>query len=138
VNASNVTASPGTNNSDPLDTLLYGYSATITDSLEQHAPKVTITPKRGSKKPWYDDEVHQAREERRKLENIHLSLQTPGNQTDPTPVCQSSVTTFRALRNEEVKKLIQGAPTKSCLLDPLPTWLPKEEPILGLPPTGCD
>jgi hypothetical protein len=217
-NTTNVTAPPpGTNNSDPLDTLLHGYAAAITDSVEQHAPKVTITLKGGAKKPWYDDEVHQARKERRKwerkyaktqlevhrqikenktqfvvklieekkrnhcqeafrsknqketfklykrlvsppddaalpsgkteqewatdcnnffkekIENIHRTLQTPGNQTDANAndaVCQSSFTTFRALRNEEVKKLIQGAPTKTCPLDPLPTWLLKEEPVL--------
>jgi hypothetical protein len=43
---------------------------------------------------------------------------------DPPP--PATFSTFEALTTEEVKKIITSSPTKSCPLDPLPTWLLKE------------
>ena len=44
------------------------YNKVITDSLDKHAPKKTITLKPGGEKKWYDDEVHEARRKRRRME----------------------------------------------------------------------
>jgi exonuclease III len=43
---------------------------------------------------------------------------------DPPP--PASLTSFEPLTVEEVKKIIMASPTKSCALDPIPTWLLKE------------
>jgi hypothetical protein len=46
-----------------------------------------------------------------------------------TPVenrSESSLTAFRPLAEQEVIKLVRQSPNKSCLLDPIPTWLLKE------------
>ena len=40
--------------------------------LDKHAPKQSITLKNGGAKPWYDDEIHVARRQRRKLERKYL------------------------------------------------------------------
>ena len=37
----------------------------------------------------------------------------------------ASFTTFKALTVEEVKTIIINSPSKSCALDPVPTWLLK-------------
>ena len=39
-------------------------------------------------------------------------------------VCELSV--YDQVSEEDVTSLIQGSATKSCLLDPIPTWLLKE------------
>jgi hypothetical protein len=44
--------------------------------------------------------------------------------TDPVPV--GHLSTLQSFTTEEVRKLISKAPTKSCSLDPLPTWLLKK------------
>jgi len=44
----------------------------------------------------------------------------------PSPSCHAELSTFEPASEEEVKKLIMGSATKSCGLDPIPTWLLKE------------
>jgi hypothetical protein len=54
------------------------------------------------------------------LPNVVYVLPLP----DPAPA--GHLTTLHPLTTEEVHKLITKAPTKSCTLDPLPTWLLKK------------
>ncbi len=50
------------------------------------------------------------------------------------PQVQCKFTKFTPLTMAEVKKLVIASPTKSCSLDPLPTWLLKEHIDFFLPP----
>jgi hypothetical protein len=58
----------------------------------------------------------------------HPSSVLPINDTPQ----QGKLPSFRILTNDDVQKLITKSPTKSCALDPLPTWLLKKvaEPLL--------
>jgi hypothetical protein len=38
----------------------------------------------------------------------------------------TTMTTFNLTTEDEVQKLVMSAPTKSCNIDPIPTWLLKE------------
>ena len=68
-----------------------------------------------------------------KIQRIRDMLDT---QTTTTPrridgnninlTCASTFSSFRLLTEAEVAKLISDAPSKSCELDPLPTWLLKK------------
>ena len=51
-----------------LDSLVDRFSAGMTKALNRHAPEKTITLKSGIPKPWYDDELHEQRRMRRRLE----------------------------------------------------------------------
>ena len=56
---------------DPTSTLtemVDWYNRTTRDILNQHAPMKTITPKGDNCKNWYDDNIHEERKKRRKLE----------------------------------------------------------------------
>jgi hypothetical protein len=48
---------------------------------------------------------------------------------DPAPGC--NITTLRKLTTDDIQKLVLKSPSKSCMLDPLPTWLLKKllEPL---------
>ena len=54
----------------------------------------------------------------------------PPTTSNPT---QSSFVTFRNLSADEVRKIILDSPTKSCALDPIPTFLLKESIEVLLP-----
>jgi hypothetical protein len=41
--------------------------------------------------------------------------------------CHTVFATFQHVSEEEVRKVISNSPTKSCSLDPIPTWLLKDE-----------
>ena len=59
----------------------------------------------------------------RKLDNFA----PPGTEYDVHPPSDpSKITVFRHVSEEAVDKIIRTSPTKSCLLDPLPTFLIKE------------
>ena len=45
---------------------------------------------------------------------------------DYLPICQSELLNFPQASEEEVAKLIMSSASKSCSLDPIPTWLVKE------------
>ena len=47
--------------------------------------------------------------------------------------CRSSMCYFKLLTYTDIRKIIMQAPTKSCLLDPIPTSLLKECTDLLLP-----
>lgn len=199
-----------------LDLLVKHYETTITKSLDAHAPKKTITLKSGTRKDWYDDEVHQARRKRRRLERqykktkleIHkqmldeqskevvtmikdkkasffqktfreadhmetfrlvntlltapqqpaftaeredsvlaedfrsffdskirtiCNLLRPAVSSDhnETPCSPAAVLlAFTPYTEEAILRIIQKSPSKSCELDPIPTWLLKKPGIL--------
>ncbi|XP_072037124.1 uncharacterized protein [Amphiura filiformis] len=52
----------------------------------------------------------------------------------PFESCQSHFSEFSQVTDEDVRKFIQKSPTKSCPLDPVPTWLLKEELLDELTP----
>jgi hypothetical protein len=56
------------NSEEQLDSIVQQYSDAIVNALDAHAPMRTVTLKGDNNKAWYDDEVHAARRERRKLE----------------------------------------------------------------------
>ena len=51
-----------------LDTLICDYNTILRAALDKHAPSITKRIKGSTAKPWYDDEVHQERNIRRKME----------------------------------------------------------------------
>ena len=65
-----------------------------------------------------------------KIEKIRSNLDSCVDETDAqSPVllpCQSEMHEFQPLTEEQVKKLIQTSSSKSCSLDPIPTWMLKE------------
>jgi hypothetical protein len=65
-----------------------------------------------------------------RVKNIHkqliAELQSSGlTREKEYPGYTTELTVFRSLSQDEVKKLILKSPTKSCSLDPIPTWLLK-------------
>ena len=60
--------------SDP-DTLVTLYSQSIIDVMDKHCPSRTITLKGNSLKPWYSDEVHEARRIRHRLQRQYSMAQ---------------------------------------------------------------
>lgn len=73
---------------------------------------------------------------RDKITAIQETLVLPANCAYVPPVVtsvvQKSLNSFTPASTKEVHRLIQRSPTKSCSLDPLPTWLLKDciEPLL--------
>ena len=66
-----------------------------------------------------------------KIRNIQVGLEIlssnePSVYADPTAVCISTFSEFDQLTHDAIKKLVMSAPTKSSILDPIPTWLLKE------------
>ena len=51
-----------------LDTLISEYNTVLRAALDKHAPSITKPIKGSTAKPWYDDEVHQERNTKRKME----------------------------------------------------------------------
>jgi hypothetical protein len=63
-----------------------------------------------------------------KIEKIRLDLSGPNTTMgvdEDQQVCPTSFSTFSAVTESEVSKLIKKAPNKSSSLDPIPTWLLK-------------
>ena len=62
-----------------------------------------------------------------KIKKIRDNFAPPGTEYDVDPPSDpSKITVFRQVFEEAVDKIIRMSPTKSCLLDPLPTFLIKE------------
>lgn len=63
-----------------------------------------------------------------KITNIRTELTSHDHSfsTNQKDVDEQALSNFRALTSEEVKTIIMKAHTKSCSLDPVPTWLLKE------------
>ena len=64
-----------------------------------------------------------------KLDNIQL----PHPSVDVPEFCYSSFTEFESVTQETVRKVICEIATKSCNLDPIPTWLLKDSLNVLLP-----
>ena len=60
---------------------------------------------------------------------LNANVTTPLAAAPPTQV-QRTLCTLPAVTQEEVKRYIAKSPNKSCILDPLPTWLLKEDQVL--------
>ena len=71
----------------------------------------------------FNSKVHKIRAD---LDNSHQASLHRGSRVTPTPVLQS----FQEIALEDVTKMIMKSPTKSCSMDPLPTWLLKEKSVL--------
>ena len=62
-----------------------------------------------------------------KIKKIRDNFAPPGTEYDVHPSSDpSKITVFRQVSEEALDKIIRTSPTKSCLLDPLPTFLIKE------------
>jgi hypothetical protein len=68
---------------------------------------------------------------RTKIKKIQDSLDVPlsGNALLMDTRCESNLTMFSIQSVDDMGKLLKGMPTKTCSLDPLPTWLLKEPAI---------
>ena len=53
-----------------------------------------------------------------------------GRELPSCPPAQELLLSFPAVTSDEVIKLIRNCPTKSCPLDPMPTWLLKDDSVL--------
>ncbi|XP_072043096.1 uncharacterized protein [Amphiura filiformis] len=65
-----------------------------------------------------------------KVTNIENQLnQSPNNPVyaQVSESCHTQYVTFQPVTEEEVRKVISESPTKTCNLDPIPTWLLKQE-----------
>jgi hypothetical protein len=66
-----------------------------------------------------------------KIEKICMELKTvqdnlgPSAFNDTGSVCNTKLVSFAPVTEEEILKIISTSPTKSCSLDPMPTWLLK-------------
>ncbi len=194
------------------------YNSTLSSTLDLHAPSRKITLKGEDRKPWYTDDIHQARQKRRQLERrykkrglevdkqlyleqCHVVVKMittqkssyykgrfqgatpkvmyslvqgllstnqkcalPSGHTDKEladefalffhekvqnvrrgleqalpgqapvhqePETSSALTCFTPVTEQDIHKLIKSCPSKSCSLDPVPTYLLKEEPVLN-------
>ena len=62
-----------------------------------------------------------------KIKKIRDNFASPGTEYDVHPSSDPpKITVFRQVSEEAVDKIIRTSPTKSCLLDPLPTFLIKK------------
>ena len=79
-----------------------------------------------------------------KIELIHSNLEESLNTfTDQFPSTAPtfhglSFEDFRIVSESDVRKVITSSPTKSCALEPIPTWLLKQCFRLGGPCSHCD
>ena len=67
---------------------------------------------------FFTDKVCKIRDELPDLSRHQLNL--------PTPVLTCSLNVFSAVTESEIRKIIAKSPTKSCSLDPAPTWMVKD------------
>ena len=67
---------------------------------------------------FFTDKVCKIRDELPDLSRHKLNL--------PTPALTCSLNVFSAVTESEVRKIIAKSPTKSCSLDPAPTWMVKD------------
>ena len=67
---------------------------------------------------FFTDKVCKIRDELPDLSRHQLNL--------PTPALTCSLNVFSAVTKSEVRKIIAKSPTKSCSLDPAPTWIVKD------------
>ena len=75
---------------------------------------------------FFHDKIQKIRD---KLDKIHL----PQPSVDVPEFCYSSFTEFKPVTQETVRKVICESATKSCNLDPIPTWLLKDSLDVLLP-----
>jgi len=64
---------------------------------------------------------------RSSLDNIDVTNQAA--ETEPRPRCTPAFH-LNTINTEQLSKIFKSAPTKSCPLDPIPTWLLKEQLVL--------
>ena len=67
---------------------------------------------------FFTDKVCKIRDELPDLSRHQLNV--------PTPALTCSLNVFSAVTESEVRKIIAKSPTKSCSLDPAPTWMVKD------------
>ena len=198
--------------SETVDSAVQAYSAVMLALLDKHAPMKTIQLKGQTKKPWYNDTIHAARQKRRRLESqwkrtglvVHREMFVEQSKLVGAMICRAkrvyfhdklekcdnknmfrvvngllctsdgallpahedktllankfadffedkikkirqgfpppcdlevgipdrSLTSFRPVTQGEMHKLIMSRPSKSCALDPIPTFLLKDPLIL--------
>ncbi len=73
-----------------------------------------------------------------KIEKIHSNILSKKNANsaryfEETSCCTCVMSEFQTVSEEDVEKVIKKSPTKSCTLDPIPTWLLKDCLIPLLP-----
>ena len=198
-----------------MDNPVLKYNTVMTSLVDKHAPMTTIRLKGTNSKPWYNDEIHDARKVRRRLERLfrksglevhrqmfidqskavvsliqrtrsaymRQKLSTcntkdmfrlvnnllSNNQKSKLPdladkdalvnkfatffdekiasirkdfgpalpaqmlsitSIECSLASFQVVSSSELEKIIRGSPNKSCELDPLPTWLLRDDQVL--------
>jgi len=68
-----------------------------------------------------------------KIRDVLDKENAPDLQISEKDSCTSSLTDFKCVSEEEVRKLVSGCPTKTCKLDIIPTWLLKDHLDIFVP-----
>ena len=61
-----------------------------------------------------------------KIQTIRNSFPTTGGYDSPDILTNDRLDSFSLTTDDEIRKIIMRSPSRSCSLDPLPTWLVKE------------
>ena len=88
-----------------------------------HSSHETVLPSHESKKGLADQFVTFFSD---KIAKIRNSFSSSDSFTLPPPPDVPNFSCFKQVSQEEIRKIIMNSPTKSCLLDPWPTFLVKE------------
>ncbi|XP_072048923.1 uncharacterized protein [Amphiura filiformis] len=127
-----------------VNDLVKGYNNACLNVLDTHAPVKSKLRSVRFKPKWYNDDVIKARRERRRYERrwrtrlfdvnkirCELDLYDPCSSNSTTSHENQSVVScnlfdFQLITEDDLCKIIGKCPTKSCPLDPMPTWLVKQ------------
>ena len=65
------------------------------------------------------------------LENVRNTIGVNSRHAEPeVALCEAKLSVLNPTESNELLKIVRSSPTKSCSLDPLPTSLLKEDPVL--------
>ena len=95
-----------------------------------HSSPEAVLPSHESKKGFADRFVTFFSD---KIDKIRNSFSSSDSFTLPPPPDVPNFSCFKQVSQEEIRKIIMKSPTKSCLLDPWPTFLVKESIDILLP-----
>ena len=114
-------------------------NSTLADIIDNHAPQKSRIVTVRADKPWYTAKLSLEKRLRGKYErkwkknelnrnNPETSLNSSTDQvSDSVSIfCGVSFEQFHVVSEADIRKIISSSPTKSCALDPIPTWLLKQ------------
>ena len=94
--------------------------------LPKHSSPVELANRFGN---YFDEKIRTIRSA---LETANAN-KPAAQESVPQTICSTKLTTFEPVSEDELRKIIMHAATKTCALDPIPTWLVKESLDVLLP-----